>query len=179
MIIKKANLTLDDKSKSKSNINHLSDASQHITNNQTHKDAFHSEASINKTHQPYINENKMESLVFDNNQTNNNRTGLSNFNNITNESLETNNKTINSTENKTNLNNTQNLTNNTTLSSNGEESIKDKVCDTLLAVGYLSAAIAAGCALNPEPAASKVIGVIAVGVAAVSFVAYICIKWFW
>jgi hypothetical protein len=185
-IVKKTNLTADE-NKSASNKNHLSDLN--VNNQQDYKDktnidSLKSEANINKTNNSTINENKTEynDLGINNQSNDNNSNIISNLTNITNETLEINNTangTLNSTENSTNINNTQNLTNNTTESSNAEESTKDKVCDTLLAVGYLSAAIAAGCALNPEPVASKVIGVVAVGVAVVSFVAYICIKWIW
>ncbi|MDO9044800.1 MAG: hypothetical protein Q7U35_05770 [Methanobacteriaceae archaeon] len=187
LIIKKTNVSADEnihKNKSESNKNHLSNVSQQVSNNKTNIDEFHSEANINKTQNSNIIENKTKSTEFALNKQsiNNNSAGISNFTNRANETPEINNTTngtLNSTENNTNLNNTQNLTNNTTVSLNAEESTKDKVCDTLLAVGYLSAAIAAGCALNPEPFASKVIGAIAVGVAVVSFVAYICIKWIW
>lgn len=145
-----------------------------------------SESNINKTHNLNTNfntnKNKKENDEFslNNHSINQNLTEISNFTDIPNDTPEINNitnGTLNSTENNSISNNSPNLI--STESSKCEESTKDKVCDTLLAVGYLSASIAAGCALNPDPLASKVIGAIAVGVAVVSFVAYICVKWFW
>lgn len=187
LIIKKTNLISCEnihENKSESNDKHLSNLNQQDSNNKTNIDAFQSEDNINKIQNSNIIQNKTQTAKFalNNQSMNNNSAEVSNFTNINNETPEINNNangTLNSTENDINLNNTQNLTKNTTASSNSEESTKDKVCDTLLAVGYLSAAIAAGCALNPDPVASKVIGAIAVGVAVVSFVAYICIKWIW
>ena len=73
----------------------------------------------------------------------------------------TNQTALNSTlMNQTCLNNTSNETvNNTTtlVYEDPKESTKGKVIDTLLALGYASVAIAAACAMNPEPLASKVI----------------------
>ncbi|PKL66478.1 MAG: hypothetical protein CVV28_10780 [Methanobacteriales archaeon HGW-Methanobacteriales-1] len=196
LIIKKTALIANEnvhQNKSESSKKTISKLNQQVSSDETNNDSFQSKANINQTENSTIIENKKEliDLGLNNQSMNNNSDELSNFTNKTNETPEINNttnRTLNSTEtpesnNTTNrtLNSTENDTNlnNTTVSSPGEESTKDKVCDTLLAVGYLSATIAAGCALNPEPAASKIIGVIAVGVAVVSFVAYICIKWFW
>jgi hypothetical protein len=89
--------------------------------------------------------------------------------------------------NNTNLNQTgiNSTTNGTMLSSCNDtsdgsgESTKSKVKDTLLAVGYAAAAIAAACAMNPEPLASKIICAIAVTVAVVSFVAVVFCAWLW
>lgn len=101
------------------------------------------------------------------------------------------NSTNNTSENSTNdvTNNTGNNTTNTTFNNKTnitdtenkelEESTKDKVTDTLLAIGYASAAIAAACAMNPEPLVSKIICAIAVTVAVASFIAVICVKWLW
>jgi hypothetical protein len=187
-INKNTNLTVQaniHKNKSESNKDQLSDLNIKHPKLSSDKniETINSEANINKTHNFNANENKTENdeLSLNNQSINHNITGVSDFTDITNDTPEINNinnGTLNSTENNSISNNTQNLTNSTG-SSKCEESTKDKVCDTLLAVGYLSAAIAAGCALNPDPLASKVIGAVAVGVAVVSFVAYICIKWFW
>jgi len=80
--------------------------------------------------------------------------------------------------NNTLSNDTSNPGNNTT-KFESEESTKDKVTDTLFAVGYASAAIAAACAMNPEPLVSKIVCGVAVTVAVVSFVAVIFVKWIW
>lgn len=80
--------------------------------------------------------------------------------------------------NNTISNDTLNPGNNTT-KFESEESTKDKVTDTLFAVGYASAAIAAACAMNPEPLVSKIVCGVAVTVAVVSFVAVIFVKWIW
>lgn len=81
--------------------------------------------------------------------------------------------------NNNSSNDTLNQDNTTNIKFESEESTKDKVTDTLFAVGYTSAAIAAACAMNPEPLVSKIICGVAVTVAVVSFVAVIFVKWFW
>jgi hypothetical protein len=84
--------------------------------------------------------------------------------------------------NETCFNNTCNETANNNFKAiheDPEESTKNKVTDTLLAIGYASTAIAALCAMNPEPLASKIICAVAVTVAVISFVAVIFCKWLW
>lgn len=114
----------------------------------------------------------------------NNSTGNSSFNNTSNNTnitseIDFNNTTTNNNSSTNSSLGNNNTTNTTVLSSNSEESTKDKVTDTLLAVGYATAAIAAACAMNPEPLVSKVVCAVAVTVAVVSFVAVIFVKWFW
>jgi hypothetical protein len=122
------------------------------------------------------------SITTMNNETGINRTILdqSDINSTNSSTNQTENKST--VMNQTCFNNTLNESSNNTTTAihdDPEESTKNKVTDTLLAIGYASAAIAAACAMNPEPLASKIICAVAVTVAVISFVAVIFCKWLW
>jgi hypothetical protein len=142
--------------------------------------------------QEYLNENKstLTESEYDNGTNGNQTSNAINNDTVINSTFLNQSRNTNSSTNQTDYNNT--VMNQTCLNSTGnqtantttttiypEESTKDKVTDTLLAIGYASAAIAALCAMNPEPVASKVICAVAVTVAVISFVAVIFCKWLW
>jgi hypothetical protein len=171
---------------------------KHTNFNSLQKSGSTNQSSIESSQKDYLIENKSlnstetgNDLDISSNQSINvvinNETGINNTildqTNINSTNSSTNQTALNSTlMNQTCLNNTGNETfNNTTtvVYEDPKETTKGKVTDTLLAIGYASAAIAAACAMNPEPLASKVICAVAVTVAVISFVAVIFCKWLW
>jgi hypothetical protein len=107
-----------------------------------------------------------------NNSTVTNNTGYSNgtiFNNTTG----------NATFNDTALDNNTTSLNSTNDTCDDSESTKQKVINTLWDIGYIATAVATVCAVFPDSTASKVVAVVAAGVAVVAFAAAAIIDWFW
>jgi hypothetical protein len=145
----------------------LSENKSTNSTNTAYDNATYDYQSINTT---LNNETGINSTII-------NQSEMNNTNSRTNQT-ENNSTVMNQTCFKTTLNESSNNTT-TAIHEDPEESTKNKVTDTLLAIGYASAAIAAACAMNPEPLASKIICAVAVTVAVVSFVAVIFCKWLW
>ncbi len=154
------------------------------------KNTKNNEANLNNTAD--INETALNNVTGENkitfNQTVQNNTNGIISNNITDENKTTFNQTGNETiTNGTNVNGTSldNTDENKTVSKN-DNSTKAHVLNTIENVGYAFAAIAGcfavGAAVAPEGVTKTicVVGAIACGVAAaVCFVAYIFVDWFW
>jgi len=152
----------------KNQTENITDLTENKTDETSTIDSTNQDTIYNDTNETNFNSTDLNQTVLNNTQFNNtilNNTVLNNTN--------LNHRGINSTTNGT-INSSCNDT-----SDGSGESTKSKVKDTLLAVGYAAAAIAAACAMNPEPLASKVICAIAVTVAVVSFVAVVFCAWLW